>query len=56
MRPVDSRRSPNVQAVIWKMLLVTKKRFRRLKDPHLTRDVYLGAKLKDGVATQPGLL
>ena len=35
------------------MLLVAKKGFRRFKDPHLTRNVFLGAKFKDGVATQP---
>ena len=39
--------------MIWKMLLVAEKRFCRLKDPHLTRDIYLCAKFKDGVAVQP---
>lgn len=43
----------NAQALIWKMLLVAEKRFRRLKDPHLTTDVYQGAKFIDGVAVQP---
>ena len=43
----------NAQAVIWKMLLVAEKRFRRLKDPHLTKDVYRGAQFEDGVAIQP---
>ncbi len=41
------------QAVIWKMLLVAEKRFRRLKDPHLTKDVYRGAQFEDGAAIQP---
>ena len=35
------------------MLLVAEKRFRRLKDPRLTRDLYLRAKLEDAVAIQP---
>ena len=43
----------NAQAVIWKMLLVAEKRFRRLKDPHLTMDVYQGAQFVDGVAVEP---
>lgn len=43
----------NAQAVIWKMLLVAEKRFRRLKDPHLTKDVYQGVKFVDGVAVEP---
>ena len=43
----------NTQAIIWKILLVAEKRFRRLKDPHLTRDVYRGEKFVDGVAVRP---
>jgi putative transposase len=39
----------NAQAVIWKMLLVAEKRFRRLKSPELMRDVYQGAKYINGV-------
>ena len=39
----------NAQAVIWKMLLVAEKRFRRLKAPELMRDVYQGAKYVNGV-------
>jgi putative transposase len=42
----------NAQAVIWKMLLVAEKRFRRLKSPELMRDVYKGAKYINGVPTQ----
>ena len=37
----------NAQAVIWKMLLVAEKRFRRA--PELMRDVYQGAKYVNGV-------
>ena len=39
----------NAQAVIWKMLLVAEKRFRRLKAPELMKDVYQGAKYVNGV-------
>ena len=39
----------NAQAMIWKMLLVAEKRFRRLKAPELMRDVYQGAKYVNGV-------
>ena len=37
-------------AVIWKMLMVAEKRFRRLQAPELMKDVYLGAKYMDGIA------
>lgn len=40
----------NAQAVIWKMLLVAEKRFRRLRAPHLMKDVYLGVNYVNGVA------
>ncbi len=40
----------NVRAVIWKMLLVAEKRFRRLKAPHSMKDVYQGARHVDGVS------
>ena len=39
-------------AVIWKMLMVAGKRFRRLQAPELMEDVYLGVKYKDGVAIE----
>ena len=42
----------NAQAVIWKMLLVAEKRFRRLKSPDLMRDLYKGAKYINGVPVQ----
>ena len=42
----------NAQAVIWKMLLVAEKRFRRLKSPELMRDVYKGAKYINGAPAQ----
>jgi len=39
----------NALAVIWKMMLVAERRFRRLHAPELMRDVYLGVKYVDGV-------
>jgi putative transposase len=40
----------NATAIIWKMMLVAEKRFRRLDAPELLKDVYLGAEFTDGVA------
>ena len=41
-------------ALIWKLLLVAEKRFRRLDAPHLLKDVFEGRKFEDGkpVSTQ----
>jgi transposase-like protein len=39
----------NATAVVWKMLLVAEKSFRKLNAPHLMALVYAGAKCKDGV-------
>ena len=39
----------NARAVIWKMLLVAEKRFRRLKTPHLMKEVYQGVQYVNGV-------
>ena len=39
-------------AVIWKMLMVAGKRFRRLQAPELMADVYLGARYVDGIAVE----
>ena len=39
-------------AVIWKMLMVAEKRFRRLQAPDLMADVYLGAQYVDGIAVE----
>ncbi len=46
------RRVDRAIAVIWKMLMVAEKRFRRLQAPELMRDVYLGAKYVDGIAVE----
>ncbi len=39
-------------AVIWKMLMVAEKRFRRLQAPELMKDVYLGVRYVDGIAVE----
>ena len=41
----------NALTVIWKMMLVAEKRFRRLRAPELMRDVYQGVKYVNGVRT-----
>ena len=43
------RRVDRAIAVISKMLLVSERRFRRLKAPELMKEVYLGAEYKDGI-------
>ena len=40
----------NATAVIWKMLLVAEKRFRKLNAPELLKDVHEGVEFVDGVA------
>jgi hypothetical protein len=42
----------NGTMVIWKMLLVTRQRFRRLHAPELMKDVYHGAAYGNGVRGQ----
>ena len=39
-------------AVIWKMLMVVEKRFRRLNAPELMKAVYDGQKYEDGIPLQ----
>ena len=48
------KRVESATALIWKLLLVAEKRFRRLDAPHLLKDVYKGRKFEDGkpVSTQ----
>ena len=43
------KRVDRATAVIWKMLMIAEKRFRRLKAPELMRDVYDGAQYADGM-------
>lgn len=43
------KRIENALAVIWKMLLVAEKRFRRLNAPELMSEVYEGAAYVDGI-------
>ena len=40
----------NAEALIWKILLIAEKKFRRLNAPELLKDVYAGRKFVDGVA------
>jgi putative transposase len=40
----------NATAVIWKMMLVAEKRFRKLNAPELLQEVYRGVEFVDGVA------
>ncbi len=44
------RRVDRATAVIWKMLMIAEKRFRRLKAPELMTDVYDGGQYVDGMA------
>lgn len=46
------KRVDRATAVIWKMLMVAEKRFRRLKAPALMKDVWLGAQYLDGLRIQ----
>ena len=52
MRPGATKRVDRAIAVIWKMLMVAEKRFRRLQAPELMKDVYLGARYLDGIAIE----
>jgi len=43
-------------AVIWKMLMVAQKRFRRLNAPELLAKVYAGVRYEDGIeVTEKGV-
>ncbi len=42
------KKVPNATALIWKVLMVAQKRFRRLDAPELLRDVYEGRRFVDG--------
>ena len=46
------KRVDRATAVIWKMLMIAEKRFRRLKAPGLMRDVYLGTLYMDGMTIE----
>ena len=46
------KRVDRATAVIWKMLMVAEKRFRRLKAPEVMSAVYDGAKYIDGMAIE----
>jgi len=40
----------NAEALIWKILMIAEKKFRRLNAPELLEDVYAGKTFVDGVA------
>jgi putative transposase len=42
------KKTENATAVIWKMLLVVETNFRKLNEPELAREVYLGVKFANG--------
>ena len=42
----------NAEALIWKILMVSEKNFRRLNSPQLLEDVYKGQLFEDGVPVQ----
>ncbi|MHC5056619.1 MAG: IS256 family transposase, partial [Planctomycetota bacterium] len=42
----------NATAVIWKVLRVAERRFRRLDAPHLLKAVFDGAKFEDGESVE----
>jgi len=46
------KRVDRATAVIWKLLVVAEKRFRRLNAPELLGDVYDGAKYVDGLRVE----
>jgi len=43
------KKAANATAVIWRMLLIAEKRFRRLRSPHLLREVHQGVQFVNGV-------
>jgi transposase-like protein len=48
------KRVDNATTVIWKMLLVLEKKFRKLNAPELMEEVYEGAEYVDGVKVNDG--
>ena len=47
------KRVESATALIWKLLTVAEKRFRKLNAPHLLRDVFEGRKFEDGKPVLP---
>ena len=43
----------NAEALIWKLLMLAERTFRRLNGPRLMKEVYEGKKFVDGVAVKP---
>jgi transposase-like protein len=47
------KKAANATAVIWRLLLVAEKRFRRLRSPQLLRDVHQGVQYVNGIRHDP---
>jgi len=43
------RRTANATALIWKVLMVVEKRFRKLNAPNLLSELYEGIEYRDGI-------
>ena len=48
------QRADNATAVIWKMLLIAQRSFRRLDAPELLEEVWRGTRFNDGIMQPPG--
>lgn len=48
--PLFAKKVANAEALVWKILMLGEKRFRRLNAPELLEDVHAGNKFVDGVA------
>ena len=48
------KRVDNATALIWRLLVVAEKRFRKLNAPELLRDVYYGRRYEDGKPVPEG--
>lgn len=46
------KKVPHAEALIWKILMIGEKKFRRLNAPELLEEVYQGKKFIDGVAVK----
>jgi len=47
------KKVPRATAVVWKMLLVAEKKFRRLDAPEMLAEVWHGTRFADGIAIKP---
>jgi putative transposase len=47
--PKRFKKTENATAMIWRLLLVAEKNFRKIDAPHLAAEVYRGVVFEDGV-------